>query len=237
LNDDQKLSLISNKKDFLFYKYKTGYKVKVINFDNHKSVYSISSQILANSRLKMIQTIERFLKHPSVEICYCNIDSIHISILEKEVDNFINMNRDIISNKLGDLKIEAIAKTGYWFDIGRYWLKNKDEVVLFKNSYFNQRGNSQPYLKNRKVNTVCLRDNFNFVKTNYINIYNKFSYTKRIVPGQNNISLDYINLNRYNFSEISNLDVVVNTLKKEKLINKALKKSLFNKIATTVKEP
>lgn len=230
----EKLTLINSKNTFQFYKYKTGYKAKVVDYESYDSIYSFSSQILANSRLKMIQTIERFLKFDSVEICYCNIDSIHISIKKSEVENFLHKHKDMISSQLGDLKIESITNEGYWLDLGRYWLKNNNKIVMFKNYLFNQKGDCKPYSKNKIIYTVCLRDNFNYVKKSYINIYNTFSHTKKIDTNIIHSPVDKIDLNRYNFNEICNLSVVEKTLKKESLKSKEIKKSLFDQISITV---
>jgi hypothetical protein len=224
LKDTEKLALFDDKKYFTFIKHKNGYKAKIINFDTNESVFSISAQIIANARIKMIQTIEKFLQHNSVEICYINIDSIHISILKTEVDNFLEKHNEIISNKLGDLKIESISEKGYWFDIGRYWLISNKNIDLFKNTIFNRKGNHQNFVKSSKLKFISKGSIFNFVKVAYTSIYNAFSYHKKVI--------DNDNYKRYTFSEINNLDVASDSFDKEILNSKKIKKNLFNRIAT-----
>ncbi len=180
---DTQLASIEDKDYFGFKTYKKGYKIKVRNFNTHESIYSLSAQIVANSRVKMVQTIEKFLLHESVEICYTNIDSLHISILKSEVDNFLFNNRNIISNKLGDLKIESSSETGYWFDVGRYWLISKNNVDIFKNAFFNHKANKNEFLKNRKLKFVHRSKVFSYVKVAYANIYRMFTYHKRVTEG------------------------------------------------------
>ena len=77
--------------------------------DDSKSVFSLSARVLANSRLKMTKTIKAFEEFPSVEICYANIDSIHISINKDQIDQFLATFQEMISDRLGDLKIQTIA--------------------------------------------------------------------------------------------------------------------------------
>lgn len=226
---DEKLYLISKNNYFTFDKVKNGYKVKCIDYKNNKSVYSISSQIIANGRLKMIQTIEKFLQFDSVEICYCNIDSLHISIQKDKVDNFLSKHSHMISNKIGDLKIETIASKGYWFDIGRYWLVEDKSVKLFKNALFNYLGNKEQFLKSRIFKRIHKFDDFSYVKTIYLNIYKAFSYSKKL---EKKDFIDYTNMIRYNFEEIKNFDVACNSINKEVLDSSGKKTKLFDKIAT-----
>lgn len=226
---DEKLYLISKNDYFTFNKVKNGYKVKCIDYRNNKSVYSISSQIIANGRLKMIQTIEKFLQFDSVEICYCNIDSLHISIKKNKVDDFLLEHSNMISNKIGALKIETIASKGYWFDIGRYWLVEDKSVKLFRNVLFNYLGNKEKFLKSRIFKRIHKLDNFSYVKTLYLNIYKSFSYSKKLKKED---SLDYANMIRYNFEEIKDFDVAYDSINKEVLNSSSNKTKLFNNIAT-----
>lgn len=226
---DEKLYLISKNNYFTFDKVKNGYKVKCIDYKNNKSVYSISSQIIANGRLKMIQTIEKFLQFDSVEICYCNIDSLHISIQKDKVDSFLSKHSDMISNKIGDLKIETIASKGYWFDIGRYWLVEDKSIKLFRNALFNYLGNQEKFLKSRIFKRIHKFNDFSYVKTIYLNIYKAFSYSKKL---EKKDFIDYADMIRYNFEEIKNFDVACNSINKEVLVSSSNKTKLFDRIAT-----
>ncbi len=229
LNTDERLASIEDKNYFSFKNHKNGYQVKVRNFNIHESIYSLSAQIVANSRVKMIQTIEKFLLHQSVEICYTNIDSLHISILKSEVDNFLFQHKHMISNKLGDLKIESRSEKGYWFDVGRYWLTSNGSVDIFKNAFFNHKANRTEFINNRKLKFVYRSKIFSYVKVAYTNIYRMFTYHKRVAEDK---SLDNCNFKRYYFEEIKNLDVAMHTYSKETLKSKKLKVDLYNKIAT-----
>lgn len=226
---DENLYLISKSNYFTFAKVKNGYKVKCIDYKNNKSIYSISSQIIANGRLKMIQTIEKFLQFDSVEICYCNIDSLHISIQKDKVDDFLLKHSNMISNRIGDLKIETIASKGYWFDIGRYWLVEDKSIKLFRNALFNYLGNKEKFLKSRIFKRIHKFDEFSYVKTIYLNIYKAFSYSKKL---EKKDFIDYADMIRYNFEEIKNFDVACNSINKEVLDSSSNKTKLFDRIAT-----
>ena len=231
MNDIEKLESIQDDNYFKFWKHNDGYKAKVINFNTYESIYSISAQIVANGRLKMIKVIEKFLEYDSVEICYSNIDSLHISILKTEVDNFLLSNKNLISNKLGDLKIETISEKGYWFDVGRYWLMSDKKVDIYKNSFFNGKNTKDEFIKNRKMDIVCKNDTFNYIKTAWSNIYKSFSYHKK-TEKNNKKNIDSINFKRYTYKEIYNLDVANNSYLDETLRCKNVKVDLFNEIST-----
>lgn len=219
------LEYLKSNKFFKITKMSNKIKCKFIDIDSSFIVYSLSSQILANSRLKMLKTIESLLEFESLEICYCNIDSIHISIDKIKLDDFFKKFNNLISNELGKLKVETIANKGYWFDIGRYWLFSNDEVTQFKNVIFNTSYNQVIFKKHRKMKIAVKSKDFNYVKEKHAYIYKSFSYSKRLMK-----DLKYF---RYNFSEISNLDVAYSkTINNEILQSYFVKTKLFDKIAT-----
>lgn len=213
---------------FKFQKCKNKINAKIINFNRYESVYSLSSQVVANSRLKMIQTIEQFLKFKSVEICYCNIDSIHISIDRSQVKSFLKYFENLFSDKIGKLKIETIANKGYWFDVGRYWLINDDNNLMqYKNILFNRLYSSEPFVFNRKF--IYIRNNlfYKYKTIKYFNIFNSFSYGKKL--NKNNTFI------RYNYEEIKNFYVVNSSKTIEILHSKKIKSDVLKKLHTTVK--
>jgi len=218
--------------DYNFFEFESceeGYRAKVPDITNKDAVYSLSAQILANARLKMLKTIELFLLYNSVEICYVNIDSLHVSILKSEVDPFLRKHEALISPRLGDLKIQTIADKGYWFDVGRYWLFAKDEVVQFKNSFFNNPSSKTPFVKSRRVKYTVKSPEIDYIKTVFASIENSFSYKKKI---DKNGSVDTWNYQRYAYSEVKNLEVAGDSMNNEILRSKRDKIDLFNEIAT-----
>ncbi|MDT8399674.1 MAG: hypothetical protein RQ899_13780 [Pseudomonadales bacterium] len=90
-----------------------GFEVRSKKLDSEGALYSLSSQILANSRLKILNTLEKFLTYNGVEVCYVNTDSIHLSIPKRDFDGFLTGIEHLISEDLGQLKIQAISESGY----------------------------------------------------------------------------------------------------------------------------
>ncbi len=196
-------------------------------------LYSLSSKIISNSRIKMVEVIARLLKHKSVEICYANIDSIHISIDSSEIENFLKENSDLINAELGCLKVQAIADQGYWFDVGRYWLKKNNEVVLFKNRNFNHKGAKEPYIRKRKVVSIAQCDAFTHSEQYTFDLENSFSYSKRVKSGVTDKTLEF---ERFSFFEMENIETANITESTEILKSKRVKVDLFNQISARLSE-
>lgn len=205
----------------------SGCRVRAPAYESNDLVLSLSAQIVSNARIKMVETIEKFLKTESAEICYANTDSIHVSIKKNELERFLGDNETLIGNDLGQMKIEAIAERGYWFDVGRYWLIDDGEVVLFKNKLFKNKGSQNLFARSRKVLFVHRGGHFNYVKAKFLTIESSFSYEKRIASSSGLDSWDY---ERYKFSEVNDLDVAGDTVAKEVLRSKKRKIDLFDSV-------
>lgn len=106
------------------------------NYKSNVNVYSLYSYIIARARIKMMKTIEYMIQFDNLEICYTNVDSIHVSIdKNKKEEFFAYLNKaNLIGNNLGQMKIEVTADKGYWLSPGRYWLlDNSDKILQSKN--------------------------------------------------------------------------------------------------------
>ncbi|MCF8208115.1 MAG: hypothetical protein K9K38_01725, partial [Rhodoferax sp.] len=67
----------------------------------------------------MLEQMEKLTSFSStIEICYCNIDSVHFSapsnLLPDVFDNILTK----VSDKMGDYKIESITANGLWLEPG-----------------------------------------------------------------------------------------------------------------------
>jgi len=204
-----------------------GYQLNYLDIATSSTVFSLSAQIVANARLKMLQTVERFLNHRSVELCYANTDSIHLSIHRDEVDAFFNQNREMISDQLGALKVEAVADQGYWFDVGRYWLKKDGEVVLFKNKGFNQKAAPDPFVSRRKVSKFIETPTFMHLSTYVTKIENSFNYHQRL----EHLSSHESRYVRFQYEEINDLHSANLTEAREQLNSMKAKVELFERIS------
>ncbi|MDA7087077.1 hypothetical protein PH586_11840 [Pseudomonas sp. SA3-5] len=179
-----------------------GYQLSYLNAGASDTIFSLSAQVVATARLKMIKTIEQFMRYKTVELCYANVDSIHLSMKRDEVDGFLQQNHDLISDELGALKVEAIADQGYWFDVGRYWLKKNDEVVLFKNKGFNHKAATEPFVCRRKINNFIEAPTFAHLRTHIMKIENSFTYRKRL----ENLTSKESRFVRFQYEEIKDLN-------------------------------
>ena len=229
MDDRNILKLLIKHKRFSIDKKKDGYQLTLPFHAHHNSVISLSAQIVANSRVKVFQTINRFIRHSGVELCYINIDSLHISIPKCEVDAFLKKHRNILTDEIGNLKIQCIADKGFWFDVGRYWLYKDEQLIQYKNVNFNSPASKTPYKRFRRIKYVIKGELFKYVRAHNFLLENSFSYNKRLVGAK---GLDYEDFERYDFNEISDFNVAGETYSIEILRSKQRKIKLFNKIAT-----
>jgi hypothetical protein len=224
----QFFKLLQIKKHFKVSNLNNYFELTYPCFSSSIQVQSISAQILANSRIKMLKLIDELLNYPSLEVCYINVDSIHISIEKFRLDDFFKVNKNKISDNLGELKIQAIGNKGYWFDVGRYWIKDNDEIITYANTVFNHRGCDNPFIK---INKEVIRNKvgfFEFTKTYFQNINNSFAYSKKLNYIPNN---DTGNFDRFSYDDISSLSSMVETILDEKLESKQNKVDVFNSIS------
>lgn len=191
-----------------------------------KNIYSLSSTVLANARLKMLKTLESFLLFNSLEVCYINTDSIHISIDKNYLEDFFMEFSEVISDRLGDLKIEAIASRGYWFDVGRYWLFKNNDVILFKNIQFNQKWSNSKFTSKRIYFRNIKGKYFSLLRRYAIRIENSFSYRQSI---KYNSSKNWV-YKRFSYDQIENIRAANITVSRTILNTKKIKTELFNSI-------
>lgn len=207
-------------------------ELKYLDIKSDDQLFVLSARVVAEARLKLVQTIEGFLSDGTTELCYANVDSLHISVLKTELDNFFARNRDLISSDMGCLKVQSIADKGYWFDVGRYWLKTDEEVIQFKNVGFNSRYAKSEFVEFRKIPIFSNYAAFNHLGQVSLSIENSFGYGKRVELSP---QADSINFNRYNFSEVSDLTESNITISNEVLNSKKIKMNLFKYISSRVR--
>ena len=227
---DEIAEFLTHHKYFGLTRSPQGYQLYHLDVGGNSTVFSLSAQVVANARLKVVQTLERFLSHRSVELCYANIDSIHLSIHRSELDAFLELNRDIISDRLGALKVEAIGDQGYWFDIGRYWLKKDGEIVLFKNKGFNHKAAPDPFVSRRKVSKFIETPTFAHLHTYVTKIENSFTYHKRLEHRSSQES----RFVRFQYEEINEPHNANLTEAREQLNSMKTKVELFARISNKV---
>jgi hypothetical protein len=223
------IKFLQVKKYFKISNINSYFELAYPDFSSSIQVHSISAQILANSRIKMMKLIEELLDFPTLEICYANVDSIHVSIQQDHFDDFMKINKDNISENLGKLKVQAIGNKGYWFDIGRYWIKNNNDIVTYANSGFNHSGNNNPFIKVNKKTVHNKISFFEFYKIYFRNITDSFSYSKKLIYVPNN---DTGYFDRFNYDDIFCISSMTDTITNEKVDSKQNKIELLNIISS-----
>ena len=222
--------LVSNGRLRLIEKATGEFSVKFFCNDGKESLYSIYSTMVSNSRVKIISLIERLLLIDSVEICYSNVDSLHISIDIKNSGEFESAIKEHLTSDIGGLKIEAIADRGYWFDLGRYWLFKGQQVVKHSNFIFNTGLSNNPYVDTRvfkKVNNIC---GFKYTSTFRVKLEDTFSYKKKLSCGP--VGIDNVNFRRYYLDDVITASVASSSMYREKICSYHYKSSLFRELST-----
>jgi len=204
-----------------------GLELRHLDIDAASAVYCLTSGVLANARVKLLAAIERFVAYDSVEICYANIDSVHLSIAKHRLDEFLRHFEDLIGDSLGQMKVEAIAERGYWFDVGRYWLLKGGRVVKFRNKGFNSGRSEQAFVTRRLAYAHHEAEAFSHLRPFMMHLENSFSYTKKLGP-ESGGTTDFV---RFSIEEIKTSAAMNATEGAEILRSRARKMELFERIS------
>lgn len=204
-----------------------GLELRHLDIDAASTVYCLTSGVLANARVKLLTAIERFVAYDSVEVCYANIDSVHLSIARHRLDEFLRHFEDLIGDSMGQMKVEAIAERGYWFDVGRYWLLKGGRVVQFRNKGFNSGRSQDSFVTRRLAYAHHETEAFSHLRPIVMHLKNSFSYTKKLGP-QNKGTTDFV---RCSIEEIKTSAAMNATEAAEMLRSRARKMELFTKIS------
>lgn len=95
--------------------------------------FMLNQRTVARSRIVLLGMMEKILAAaPDIEICYVNIDSIHFSVRDTDLQRLLRALRAESSDAMGSFKIEAVTRHGLWLEPGRYWLFD-NTVEKFRN--------------------------------------------------------------------------------------------------------
>lgn len=103
------------------------------------NILALSSHVISKAKVKLMKILMDFLQFNDLEVCYINIDCLHISIKSQDIDAFLDKFSHVIGDNMGELKLEHIADKGYWLSVGRYWLYKNKNLLTHKNIIFNTR--------------------------------------------------------------------------------------------------
>lgn len=122
---------------------------------NPNVVYTWSATISAYMRTKWLEFLDTLYQlEESIQLCYANIDSLHISIPIDKIETLVSKLENIgeLTNEAGKWALTHRSATGLWLAIDKYWLstngklvkntklgeywKTKDKINMFKNGKF-----------------------------------------------------------------------------------------------------
>lgn len=173
---------------------------------NRSIINSLCSTLFANSRIKIFQLIE-LLKETNIphELCYINIDSLHISIDKENKDKILKLleEKQVLGKELGQWKLEAVADKGLWFEPGRYWLYNNNNKLVKAANIVIYDGKEESYLnESRKITYI---DEFGFkAKTPH---YVYFGFVSKEIRANNFKRVNSLDLeNRIKITKIKRIE-------------------------------
>ncbi len=208
-----------------------GYRAEIVKIDSCEAVYSLFSKTVSNSRIRMMALIEKLLLVESLEVCYANVDSLHISIATVDERQLSDLLSSDLSREMGGLKIEAVATSGYWSDLGRYWLIGEAGVVKYANVLFRTKTTKHPFVDNRLIRRLHSLDGFKYVQPFFLRIQKTFSYKKRLAKHMYQY-LDSVDYYRYDISDVSSASVASSSVGGEMMDCYYVKSALFSEVAT-----
>ncbi|MCK8095040.1 hypothetical protein [Pseudoalteromonas sp. 1CM17D] len=193
------------------------------DLNSNSSIISISAFIVAKARIKLLQVMEHITQFKGAEICYVNTDSVHASIDEAYSNDFELHMKPFMGSGIGQLKVECIAKKGFWFDVGRYWLCDENKVIKYKNIIFSTGKNDNFFSEKRKITKLERSHFISNYSVSSLFIGKSFSYTKRL-------NYEHNTFDRYQYKEIKSMLSTGTTLQEEKLSSKRIKLNLFHQL-------
>lgn len=130
---DSTLHWLDGRKGIALKQKKDHFQLKTHNTNNGSACFSLYQRTVAYSRIALLSLMEKLTTlFPEVEICYCNIDSIHFSFNKKDELRILKYLKKNASDEMGGYKIEAVARHGLWLEPGRYWLYD-DSIKKYAN--------------------------------------------------------------------------------------------------------
>jgi hypothetical protein len=181
------------------------YSYKGIDIKSQSCIFSLTAQVIAQSRVKITKQIEELLKFDDLIVCYANTDSIHISIPESSRQLFIEKFGHAINNEIGCLKIQSEGNSGVWFDVGRYFIFQKNQVVQHKNIMINHKGSENPFLTHRLCFKRFKSGIFDHTVSKIITVQSSFSYKKKLNLSKS-LEQQLISYERFSYDEIQDTD-------------------------------
>jgi hypothetical protein len=133
---------LRGKKAFIVAETADGLQCEAPDVFSGNACFAFNQRIVARSRVILLEMMEKLSQSiPDVELCYSNVDSIHFSLPSCHLESVMDTLRSGESDRMGDYKIEAIARGGLWLEPGRYWLYS-DNIIRFRNRSIRHQGSA-----------------------------------------------------------------------------------------------
>ena len=195
------------------YKVYNGWKIK--NIYNTQAIYTWLSTCTGKIRSEWIKLVG-VLKNSNydIDICYANIDSVHISVASKDLQHIIILldKEKLTGDVAGKWKINTKGSSGLWFAPNIYWIY--EDKKLKKSTKNQEKWKTKTYTI-RLLNDKLLKTTNRLWQS--IDSRKKLKFIKK----------GYITLNRYSIDKISNAHTLIATLKKEALHSRNWKKKIW----------
>lgn len=194
---------------------------------HESNIYALYSPVIARARIKILRCFEHILQFSGAEICYSNVDSVHVSVPDNRRQMFLEHMQPRLGERLGDLKLEATAKKGVWFEPGRYWLFSNNRVVKYRNLGIRTKWNPAPFSMARRHFATQAQFGFLTPKSYYITFMRSLSYRRKL---KSKSPIIHLSFDRFCLEEIQGALKWMSSIKKETQRSASVKKEIFHKM-------
>lgn len=206
-----------------------GYNLVLRDFNGRSIVNSFSYEVIARSRIYMLELLEKLLEFDGLDVCYINVDSFHVSISVEKKEAFYKHFSEILSpSELGKLKVEAVSERGYWIELGQYYLLTADEMDKYKVGKMKSPGNKAAVQSRRVLKGIMSDLGINYIVNRNMKIQNSFTYKKKTI-----IEEQEVKQLRFDSQQIANVSQREYLISQEIVVSKPLKLRLLKKIIDT----
>lgn len=196
-------------------------RVLASNPNHSGNLFSMPAYVIARAKIKLLNVLEYISSFEEWDVCYANVDSVHISVPENLVDECLSRMDRFMGDGIGELRLDACATEGYWLDVGRYWLFRNGELVKYRNKTFNFNG-SYPFNGKITLRKKRVFEDYSYITRSTLRLSRSHVFDKRlIVPSVDNP--DSVDYRRYMFGEICDLRVASETIYQESNLSGSIK--------------
>lgn len=204
-------------------------------------VSTFASYLFAEARVKMLNTLEYIMnfKECLPEICYVNVDSVHISVPTEYAEKLkkymiegkladTTEDKEKNTPQLGKLKLENEVDKGIWMSPGRYWLIKENKLENYVNALMNIKRIHAiaPPVKTFDIRRTIDED-LAFLSQKKITIGKCLSFSKKLSATKDDNNQQF---ERFSYNEIKDYKSIEETIEAEKLRSSSRILDLYHSI-------